>query len=257
VAAREMPCYTANLARARRQLSYGLDWSDALPPPVAAAGIVAAGFGDRLNWSLLLLVAFALALFARLARRGWRYDPAPAPAPAGSADTAPVGLQGWLWLYTLGVLLLPLRLARQLWDNASAYGGIAWSTHTTFGAAHYHPWYAPALLYELLGLVALLVASLLLLRLYFARRSSYPRLAVATYAAAFIFQLVDLLLAARLPGQSLGSEDWGRLAEVAIGAVVWCTYLLRSRRVRATFVRRLKAAAPLPAAPGAMIPANA
>jgi hypothetical protein len=255
VAAREMPRYTANLAKARNELAYSLDWTDALPPPVSLAGVAVAGFVDRINWSLALLSLLALALFAHAAARAWRYD----PAPPGPADPALAGFGGWLWLYTLGVLLMPARLAMQLWENSTAYGSVAWSARTLFGGTHYHVLNAPVLLFELLGLLALFVASLLLLRLYFAQRSSYPRMAVAFYVLAFGFQLCDLLLAASLPGQELAQADLQALAEVGLGALAWSAYLLASRRVRATFVRRLQPAPlPLPEAAGAiMVPANA
>jgi len=257
VAAREMPRYTANLAKARGQLSYSLDWNEALPPPVSVAGVAVAGWIDRLNWPVLMLAAFALAVYAGIARRAWRYDPAPAPA----ADGAPAGFDGWLLLYALGMVLLPLRLGVRLWENLAAYGAVAWSARTTFGGAHYDALYAPVLLFELLGLLALLAASLLLLRLFFAQRSSFPRLAVAFFGAAFAFQCIDLLLSAQLPGAAIGAQDWGRIAGVGTGALVWGAYLLASGRVRATFVQRYRAPAlplpapPLPAPAGAMMDA--
>jgi hypothetical protein len=245
VAAREMPRYTANLAKARGELGYSLDWTDALPPPVAMAGVAVAGFADRINWSMAFMTLFALLLFAHLALRAWRYD----PAPRGPADAALAGIGGWLWLYTLGVLMMPVRLAMQLWENSPAYGSVAWSARTLFGGAHYHALNAPMLLFEWLGLLGLMVASLLLACLYFARRSSYPRLAVAFYALAFAFQCFDLLLAARLPGLEVEAAHWQSLASVGLGALAWSAYLLGSRRVRATFVRRWRA--PPPAVPEA------
>ena len=250
VSAREMPRYTANLARARNELDYALNWTDALPPPVAAANIVVAGFGDRINWSLSVLALFALALFASLAARAWRYDPAPREpfVPALS------GFGGWLWLYSVSVVLLPLRLCWRLWQGADAYGAIAWSARTTFGGTHYHALYAPVLLFELLGLLALLVASLLLLRLFVARRSSYPRLAVAFYAGIFAFQSIDLCIAAQLPGHSLSQDQLRLLAQVTLGAGAWSAYLLLSVRVRSVFVRRLAPTpSPVPAPAGAIM----
>jgi hypothetical protein len=255
VAAREMPRYTANLAKARGELGYSLDWSDSLPPPVAAATIVAAGWIDRLNWPVLMLLGFAFAVYAGFARRAWRFD----PPPTGVANPELAGLHGWLLLYSVAVVLLPLRLAMRLWENAAAYGAVAWSARTTFGGSHYNVLYAPVLLFELLGLLALFVASLLMLRLFFAQRSSFPRLAIGVYACTVVFQLLDLVLASRLPGLSPGNDEWQRLAAVGFGALVWTAYLLGSKRVRATFVRRYPAApAPLAAPAGAMmVPANA
>jgi hypothetical protein len=244
VAAREMPRYTANLAKARGQLGYSLSWSDGLPPPVAAASIVAAGWIDRLNWPVLLLAAFSLALYARIARRAWRYDPEPAPVAQREASLAGIG--GWLLLYTAIIAVLPLQIALRLWESAPAYGSVAWSARTTFGHAHYHVLYAPVLSFELLGVLALLVYSLLLLRLYFARRSSFPRLALLYYAACVLFQGLDMLLSSRLPAHVSTLESWADLVRVLVAALLWGAYLRASRRVRSTFVRRLAAPPPLP-----------
>jgi hypothetical protein len=253
VAAPEMPRYTANLAKARGELGYSLDWSDSLPPPVAAASIIAAGWIDRLNWPVLVLLGFALAVYAGMARRAWRYDPPPASAP----DPSLAGFGGWLLVYSVAVVLLPLRLAMRLWENAAAYGAVAWSARTTFGAAHYDALYAPVLLFELLSLLALFVAALLMLRLFFARRSSFPRLAIGVYAGTVLFQLLDLVFASRLPGLPTGIDEWQRVAAVGFGATAWTIYLLVSRRVRAAFVRRY-VPAPLAKPAGAMmVPANA
>jgi hypothetical protein len=255
VAAREMPRYTANLAKARGELGYSLDWSDALPPPVAMAGVAVAGFTDRINWPMALLTLFALALFAHGALRAWRYD----PAPRGAVDPAFAGFGGWLWLYGVGVLLMPVRLAMQLWDNAPAYGSVAWAARTLFGGAHYHALNAPMLLFEWLGLLALLVASVLLLCLFLARRSNYVHLALCFYALVIVVQLSDLLLAVNLPGLGVDGEDWQSLAAMGLGSLAWSAYLLGSRRVRATFVRRWRPAPRLvPEAAGAiMVPASA
>jgi hypothetical protein len=237
VGAREMPRYTANLARARDELGYALDWSDALlPPPAPSAARVAAGFGDRINWALVALAGFALLAFARLAGLAWRHD----PAPARAFDACAPALGGWLLPYTLVVLAFPLRLGWQLWAGSAAYGSIAWSATTTFGGAHYQPLLAPLLLAELLCQLGLLVAALLLLRLYFARRSGYPRLAVAVYAAACAWQGIDLLLASAVPGPLAARGEFAELARFALVAAACSAYLLVSRRVAATFVRRLE-----------------
>jgi hypothetical protein len=58
-----------------------------------------------------------------------------------------------------------------------------------------------------------------------------------------------LLLAARLPGLQVETAHWQSLASVGLGALAWSAYLLGSRRVRATFVRRWRA--PPPAVPEA------
>jgi hypothetical protein len=192
----------------------------------------------------LLLSGLALLVFARMAARAGRYDPAPAAAVA----SALAGFRGWLGLYSFGVVLTPPVLAWQLWLGADAWGNIAWSRATSFGGADYHPLHAPAMLFELLGLLALLVASLQLLSLYLARRSSYPRLAVAFYVLWFAYEAVDMLFASALPGHAPQGEALAQLAKFAVAASIWSAYLLSSRRVAATVRSRVHAPPAMPSA---------
>jgi len=233
VAAKDLPRYTANLAKARGELGYSLSWSDDLPPPLA--GIAPAGWLDRLNWPVLLLSLAMLALCARLARAGWRYDPAPRPAACG----APQGLQGWLWLYGLVLFITPLARLGQAVELLPRFALPQWNLFTAFGAAQYHPGWAPLLLAEWLGNLALCAASLLLLAFFLRRRSAFPRLAAAMQVLAFGWLAVDVACTAAMPG-GVDAQQWGELVGSGVVAALWASYLLRSQRVRATFVRRLR-----------------
>ena len=240
VAAKEMSRYTANLARARGELGYSLYWTDALAPPPASVPV--AGLFDRINWAVVLLGLFVIGACVQVARRAWRYDP---PA-RGIVDPALAGINGWLLLYTFSVVLGPVSLLMSLWTNVAPMAMPRWSTLTAFGGSQYHPLWAPALLFEFAGHLALLVASVTLLLLYFRQRSSYPRLAVGFLAALCLFKGVDLAIASRLPGTTLTMEDWGEASRLLLSALIWGSYLLLSKRVRSTFVRRLREPAPAP-----------
>jgi hypothetical protein len=235
VAAREMGRYTANLAKARNDLGYSLTWSDELAPPPTV--VSTAAWFDRLNWPVSLLVLAACAVFVPLARRAWRYD----PAPRAEAVPALAGMRGWLLLYTLSVLAIPAQFAWWVYSMLGRFAMPQWSSLTAFGGADYHPGWAPVLLFELLAQLALLAAALLLAVLYFRRRSSYPRLAVAFFAAVIVFKLADFALAGWLPAVTVSQTMLEEFARFALGASVWSAYLLLSERVRSTFVRRLHA----------------
>jgi hypothetical protein len=248
VAAKEMPRYTANLAKARGELGYSLTWSDALAPPPSSP-VAVAGWFDRFNWPVSLLVLAFCAGMAPLARRAWRYD----PAPRGEAVPVLAGIRGWLRAYGIVAWLLPLALARGLVSILGRFGMPQWSAFTAFGGAHYHPGWAPALLFELLAQLSLLAAAVLLVALYLRRRSSYPRLAAAFFVALVLLKVVDIAIAGWLPGAAPGVHRLEQFSVYLLGAVACSAYLLLSRRVRSTFVRRA-GVDPVPAAVWAVPP---
>ena len=95
------------------------------------------------------------------------------------------------------------------------------------------------LIFELLGNTVLLGVNVLVIRLFFARRRVFPK----TYIAMMVGNALLLLAhgwAARgipfLADQSDGSSS-RTLVRAILGALIWCTYLVRSRRVKATLVR--------------------
>jgi hypothetical protein len=233
VAAKAMPRYTANLARARSELGYSLTWTDLLPPPVANAPV--ARWLDRLNWPVLLLSLAVFAACAWAARQAWRND----PEPALVATEAPRGLGGWTWAVASYVLLAPLAHLVQAAQALPNFAMPRWSALTTFGGAQYHPGWAPLLLGEWLANLSLFVASLLLVALFLRGRSSFPRVAAAILLASLSCLLLDFAFAAAMPGNAPEPRRWGELVATIVASALWLGYLQRSQRVAATFTSRL------------------
>lgn len=207
--------------------------------------------GGGANWPVALLAVAMAAGALWLARRIWRYDPAPRPAP----DGAPRGLGGWLILPAIGLTIAPLRLLKDLVGMAPAYNASTWADLTVSGGAHYNAWWAPFLLVELGAAIALVALSITLIVLFFGRRSSLPRAFVAFAAASIGFRALDLLAGKVLPNGSDSGDavEWATLLRDGFSAVLWSWYFLVSRRVAATFVERVRAPAGVavgaPAAP--------
>ncbi len=164
-------------------------------------------------------------------RHKWQGDPRPPQSPK---------IRGWLLLAALGVALLPLRLAEFIAaDLLPAFSKDVWSLLTTPGTEAYHPLNAPILLFELVGNLILLVASLVLAFLFFQKRRVVPILAVSVLVFAFVFYVGDYFAARQLPAVASQDDTESRL-DLA-GALLVCAiavpYFLVSRRVKETFVR--------------------
>jgi transglutaminase-like putative cysteine protease len=240
VAAKDMPRYLGNLARVRDTLDYSLSWTG----PTPAAGTPAsksaspavtqrAGM-DRMNWPVAMLALAMLAIWGWLAALAYRYDP---PARQVGRD-GPEGLGGWLVLVAIGLVISPFIIGRALIDLAGALSADTWAALTTFGGANYHALWAPFLLVELVANLGQLVFAVLMLLLFFQRRTCFPKLMIGFYIASAALQGTDLMMLSLMPTIPVTAKDYGTLVRVIVTSIIWSAYLVRSRRVKATFVRQ-------------------
>ena len=231
VAATDMPRYLANLARARAEVGYELSWTDAdaAPATVDTLGL------ERINWAVALVALLSVALWTVLGYVAFRYDP-PARTPA---DPELTGLGGWLMLLAIALIVGPFGIFATLVESLDATSIDNWLRLTTAAGANYHAAWAPLLLMEIVANAGFLVFSVLMVLLFFLRRSSFPRLAIAYLIATVGFQFIDQWFASLMPDVDASFETIAELVAAAVGGTLWTLYLWRSRRVRSTFVARL------------------
>jgi hypothetical protein len=112
------------------------------------------------------------------------------------------------------------------------------------------------LLFELVGNAAWLTGYGVLAVLFLQRRSSAPHVFIAVAMGGLLLTGLDLMLAGMIPkaAQSVSAKDWGGLVRQGLSSILWTSYFLRSRRVRATFVERRGGRTPEPAPPLAPLP---
>ncbi len=162
--------------------------------------------------------------------------PKPAPRKAAAsrgkakADRAPpTGFGGWLWLLAIGQLLVTARMIDTLMKMSALIGGPIWQDHRGLVIADLSL-YGAAFLLQLAVLAAMAL-----------RSRAFVPLFVTSAIAYFLIGRVEPLLAIAFLGM-----DPARLASRAVLipmaiefaiAFGWSTYVLKSRRVRNTFVR--------------------
>jgi len=102
-----------------------------------------------------------------------------------------------------------------------------------------HPLTPFILLFEPSGNAVLLVFAVLNLVLFVQRRKTFPRLFAAFMLFDFVVLAIDLTLSLLIPDlRDQGATGAFRnLYRVGIASAIWLTYLHRSKRARATFVR--------------------
>ena len=239
VAGADAPRYAANLEKARQALGITLSWRDAgAGAPVPA--IASLSLMDRFNWSIAMLVVMLLTVLVWLALKVYRYDP---PPSRGVIDPGLQGIAGWLLLPALVVVWQPLKILKGMVELMPTYAADTWMHLTTVGQTAYHALWAPTLLFELAVNLSLLVFSVLLMVLFFKRRSSVPRVYLAFLGGALIASVLDLMAADLIPAakHAAGSSEWVKVIGQASALAIWGSYFMISRRVKATFVKTWRA----------------
>lgn len=219
--------YGANVDRARAKLDYALFWNG--PDP-------SVGPMDNFNWLVAMIGVLILLLWIACAKKLYRIDPRPKPEPV---DKQLAGIRGWLILLAIGLCLTPIRMVFDFVNMLPSFANDSWTTLTTTGGVNFHAMWAPVLLFELAGNLAMIVFSTLLAVVFFQRRRLAPVLYLCVFGGGILFRLADLLLANLLPvdAQTAARADWPVLAGSTVAFAIWGSYFLVSKRAKATFVR--------------------
>lgn len=237
VAGADAPRYAANLEKARQALGITLTKRDA---GVEAPAAPALSLMERFNWSIAMLAVTMLAVLVWLALKVYRYDP---PPRREVIDPGLQGIAGWLLLPALGVVLQPLRILKDVAELVPTYAADSWMQLTTVGQAAYHVLWGPFLLLEMTANLALLVFSVLLMILFFQRRSSVPLVFLAYQGGALIIGVLDQLAGGLIPAveHAANGSEWAPVIRQALALAIWGSYFMTSRRVKATFVKTWRA----------------
>ena len=229
VAPAEIARYEADRARMNDDLGYILTYNPALEGALPAA--VA-----PLPMSVLLLVLVGCVWGA--VTLGYRYDPEPAVVPSG----APEGIGGWLLLPALSVIAAPLVSAWAGLQWLPFIGAEQWRALPTLVSDGYRSSAQLGVLLTLSGCAALTAAGTLTAWLFFTKRSSAPKffIAFSWSGIAFGIAVIAWTAASGLGEDTLTGRFVGETLREIVVTGLWTAYMLQSRRVKGTFVRRLR-----------------
>lgn len=226
VAAVDMPRYLSNLARAREEMAYGLQWAK---PGHGATG------ADALNWPLVVIAGFFLLGWAGLAALAYRWDP---PPDRRAVDPKLAGFGGWVLLPAFGILISPVRLLVESAATMTLFKASIWVNLAMPGGTGYHSWWAPAIVLTIAANLALLVFSVLLIVLLVQRRRSLPWAYTVFMLFSMATQVADhWWLTQVTPDDPSLTMAIPKMIRGFGGAVLWIAYFHMSTRVRSTFVR--------------------
>lgn len=241
VAADAVKAYADKLDQARQTLGTTLTKRDTVEAAASHSDPAspARPLQDRINWSVAMLALFGGIGCVWLCMRIYRHDP---PAPFQPRIDAPSGLGGWLLLPAIGFCLQPVMLLKDMPDFLNAYTVETWQTLTTVGQSGYHALWAPLLLGELFVLQYQIGLSILLLVLFFGKRSSLPRVYILGNGLLLAFSVLDSAAISMAPTDVVRDLDpeWTKVIRFGLSYTIWTTYFCVSERVKATFRNTLK-----------------
>jgi hypothetical protein len=192
---------------------------------------------NQISWISVFLAVFSFTIasyFAILLYK--KYN----PLPYKYAQAQTIG--GWLILPAIGVTISPIVLLVQIFTNEhflnSTWQNLYYLDTDQLGSM------LLLLGFEIVYNFVLLVFTILIIVLFYQRRTSLPKLITVLYIMKFLGPLADILfLETVLPGQFFDSSNYGLLREISfsiIGAAIWIPYFNMSERVENTFCFRYK-----------------
>lgn len=156
-----------------------------------------------------------------------------------SVAGGPTGVGGWLLLIAIGLIVAPILNAKNLWDLLGVVRTLDWSH-----VASVNPLGVVTLVLELLLQSFMVVASVALLYLFSLKKRRFPKLAIVymwilVLLSSVLSGFAALMVNAGAPGvtTAAAAQELAQTIKLLLIAVIWTPYLLRSRRVKNTFVQ--------------------
>jgi hypothetical protein len=143
-------------------------------------------------------------------------------------------IEGWLYLPAFGVLLSPVVMIYSFATDTQMINGQAWVSHFVNG----NPGLFVVALVEQIYNIGILVFAILMIVLFFQRRSSVPRLMIYYYAVPLIWLIVNPIIVAIIAPGLNTNDPTNAIIRSVIASAIWIPYFMTSQRVKRTFVNR-------------------
>jgi hypothetical protein len=186
----------------------------------------------EVNIAYIVIAILVLGLSILGLRKLNSYDPEPKPFEVHYDQ-----IGGWLILIALGLFFNPIRLAIDFSDGGY-FKSFQWKilTDATYGA--YNPKLGLYVLIEFVINIVLICYSVFLCSIFIMRRSSFPMFMIIFLLANLAIHFMDVMAGTSLGLTEFTKENSSKVLRTSIAAIIWVPYLLRSERVKGTFVNR-------------------
>ncbi len=149
---------------------------------------------------------------------------------------------GWLILVAIGITVTPLRVCYDMFNSPEFYNSNVWNNLIGIDTSTRNLLTGLLMIVEMLYNFTFLVFSLLVVFLFYNRRTILPRFAIILFSTAIIFLIIDTCAAFTLNPQVYTASDrqagYEEITRELISASIWIPYFIYSKRVKQTFVKK-------------------
>jgi transglutaminase-like putative cysteine protease len=239
VALQDLAQYSKDRMRLDDDLGYSIH-----PPVKTVAQLTPRQVFPPLDLASAPRVAIVIALIVGVfvaVRYGYRWD----PRPKRTDPEWRVGIRGWLLVFAVLVALTAISWPLALWMWAGSLNVDGWSRLSQIVPDPFKSTVQAGLLSLTVTGILVGVGLVLAAVLLFKRRSSAPLMNIATHWVAVVWNVVLMLYfsACHLAPHATFWQQIGKSRYDFLWAAAYTAYFMLSKRVRATFVVRLPAAA--------------
>jgi transglutaminase-like putative cysteine protease len=198
---------------------------------------------EETNWTLVILFILAGSIFLMLSIWVYRHDSNKPVLSEQETKSEHAGIRGWLLFPALAVIINPLQIMNSLYsDILPSLSLPIWNQLTQTGSEMYHSAWAPILILETLVNLGLLFFAFAIIILFFQKRRTLPKFYISFLALSLVFVLIDhlTLMNFKPVADQLTSADTRDTTRVVISSLIWISYFMISKRVKATFVEPKK-----------------
>ena len=149
------------------------------------------------------------------------------------------GLGGWLILVMIQVVIGPLGTLLKTCSYYSKTNHESWELLTTVGSAVYNPYWKPYIMMYMFYYFFLFVICSLQLYLFFKKHYWFPNLYIIISAVSILFNPFCIWLRAQAEPDKVSSYVIYVIIFQTFMYAVWILYMLKSQRVKNTFVKKV------------------
>ncbi|WP_099192079.1 DUF2569 family protein [Tepidibacter mesophilus] len=113
-----------------------------------------------------------------------------------------------------------------------------WSLITSPSSPNYHALLKSTIIFELAANIIMIILSLGVLLLFFKKSKHFPKAWISTFIFLIASHVIDIILCKQIPliGEYELKNLYNQLLISIISLSIWAPYLIKSKRVKNTFV---------------------
>lgn len=156
------------------------------------------------------------------------------------------GIGGWLILVIIGLFVNVIRQAYYIYGNIVLFTDGTVENLSNLSSEVYVSGYAGALKFEIIVMLLFLVFMVYLISLFFKKNKKFPKYYITLLIASIVFIVLDYLILSSLTipssemkqifDEETSKEIMKSIAQAVLALIIWGTYMVKSKRVKATFV---------------------